>query len=143
MRICIYLSLACAFLSLSANSAANAKDFPISSIPQHPRLQDFESFSLECQNKATGTIDREDVDVENGTVTVSIPGMEPKVHDIIGFNWNLNTFKDRFDTPKARLFFTSIRWGNANERNVGLIFDLTRWYSRHREDGQLWWCANY
>lgn len=137
-----YYALVFLLLSFSANTLS-AKDFPISSIPQHPAIGDFDSFSLECMNKSTRTIDREDIDTSNSTVTLSIHGLKPQVHEITNFSWTVNTFKDRFDIPKAHLSLMSIEWIDRNGKKVGLFYDLTRWYSRHTDYGELWWCANY
>jgi hypothetical protein len=110
--------------------------------PENNELRNADSFSVECRNNRTGTIDRETVDVDAATVTIEISGSEPIVHHITGFALGVHQVQDRFGQPRWEFFVRAADWGRIGASVVGLVLTDERWYSHH-EDGTWWKCANY
>jgi hypothetical protein len=135
-------SILSALVLLVAVSGAHAKVFDQAHVPRMPwRLQEGDSFSVECKNDQTGVIDRESVDVDPGTVTVEIPGKEPAVHKILSFALGMHQGQDRFGALSFELYVQDASWGRLGNTGVGLILSGNRWLSHH-EDNSYWTCAN-
>jgi hypothetical protein len=80
------LVLAATILAFLA-TCAGAKVFQPSNFQEIQELlhdlKNGDSFSVECRNNRTGTIDRETVDVDAATVTIEIPGSKPIAHHVV------------------------------------------------------------
>jgi hypothetical protein len=140
MKVKAY-ALAAALLACSVGS--HAKMLPDKVLPKDwNRLENADSFSVECRNPQTGMIDRESVDVDARTVTIESPGAEPVVHRITGFLLSGNPVQDKFGSPAGwDMYLALAAWGRTSYgASVGLFFS-GRWYSRH-EDGATWNCAD-
>jgi hypothetical protein len=134
MKVKAY-ALAAAMLACSAGT--HAKMLPDKVLPKDwNRLENADSISVECRNRQTGVIDRESVDVDARTVTVEIPGADPVVHRITGFQLSGDPVRDKIGYPAGWDMYLALpAWGRTSYgASVGLIFSEGRWYSRH-EDG--------
>jgi hypothetical protein len=138
-----YLVLAAAVLPLLLCSAGtNAKVFDYQHLPANlQRLENADSFSVECRNDQTGVIDRESVDVDAATVTVEIPGTEPVVHRISHFGIDARQVQDRFGQVGEDLYLDLVQWGRSGNTMIGMMISNGRWLSHH-EDDSWWTCAN-
>jgi hypothetical protein len=146
------LLVAFALLQL-LSSAAQAKFFRYDS-PQHQRtdtLKAADSFSVECENRTTGVVDRESVDVDAATVAIEIPGSAPVVHKIFSYFVDQQQSTDQFGNLGTEVEVGMIRWsktefsGDYSDPRLGqLLLPAATGtpYGVSDHDGAVWHCTS-